>query len=69
MSPSQEVIAFIAVSSLRHRNVGPNALVLCPFCGFENSETSVNQKMESENRKIRFSEFVPGFEKSCLPDL
>ena len=47
----------------------PNALVLCPICGFENSETSANRRIElALNRKIGFSEFVPGFENSCLPD-
>ena len=42
----------------------PNILGLCPLCGFDNSETSVNRKIElALNRKIGFSEFVPGFEK------
>ena len=50
----------------------PNALVLCPLWGLENSKTSVNRKIElTLNRTIGelfFSEFVPGLEKSGLPD-
>ena len=37
----------------------PDALVLCPLCGIENSETSVNRRVDlALNRKIGKSDFL-----------
>ena len=40
------VPAFSSSSEMRGTLWVPEALVLCPLCGFENSETSVNRKIE-----------------------
>ena len=66
---AQEFGSKIRASKIRSPEFGPKfgfrrcKIPCADFCPWEN-----RTRPESENRKISFSEFVPGFENSCLPD-